>query len=63
MFQEELRISAAAAEPHSIQCLVEEISYFLQIAGRRDQLKAAQIFAFRDTVDHVRVVNLTVFPW
>ena len=33
MFQEEFRISAATAEPHSIQRPVEEISYLLQIAG------------------------------
>ena len=62
VFQEELRISTAAAEAHSIQGFIEEVSYLLQIAGRRDQLKAAEIFSFGHAVDHVCVINLPVFP-
>ena len=52
--------SPAAAEAHLVQGFTEKVADLLHIAGRGDQLEAAQILALRDAVDHVLVVDTAV---
>jgi hypothetical protein len=39
---------------------IQQVSDFLEVAGRRDQLQAAQVFTFRNAVDHVSVIDILV---
>ena len=62
MFQKKFRVPLAPAEPHLVQGIIEEIPNFFQVCGRGNQLQAAQVLAFRDAVDDVRVVIGLVIP-
>ena len=60
VFQKEFGGAAAVAQPHLIECIVQQAADLIEIRGGGDELKATEVFTLRRTVDDVGIVDLPV---
>ena len=62
VLHQELGVSATVAQSHLIERTIKQIPNLFEVASRRDQLEATQVFTFWNAIDHVSVVDILVVP-